>query len=361
MIDPGQLIRYTLWESLFDIDRPTEVAETWQQLTQRFSQHRRLVRKNQATGFGPYRLGLPPTRCYAHKDGQPRDYPHRCDDCVTELTLLVYDADAGNQLAVDACDAKLASDGIARLWYTSFSHGMRSATDDKVSYRLIIPIDQPVAPELWAKFRSSVLYRYGIPADPKQCSGKSHFYFVPSCPDWATPAIRVGDGRALPVTEHLRYAKPEVGEAKRALRIVDDYVAPDDPPATDPDWGALRTRLQRHTDKLVRNSATKDKARWMTNLLAGKALDEHGRRNYALLAVAGILAYVLPGEALSTYCKLLEPSMEAMIAAGTSNTWGDVERMLLSAMRCKYIADKRDAEIKNMFAGRLDAIKARIR
>jgi hypothetical protein len=348
------LYRYTLWTSLFDIDRPTDVCETWEQLTARFSNHAVLGRKDAATGFGPYRLTPPHLRCYKHRDGQPRDHAHRCDGCVAELTLAVFDADAGDDAAVAACRERLADAGVAQHWYSSYSHRYNRGP----AYRLILPLDRPVAPGDWPHFRTAVIERYGIPADPRQCAGRSHFYYAPSCPPPpSSPEVHTAAGRPLAVAEFL--AAPRRAPIKPPP-LRDDYEEPDDPP-TPVDLEPLRKELRRRLTALQRNPAETYKAQLLARLLRGEPLAASGGRNAALLAITGMLAYAIPGEAVDTYCRLMHDSMEAMIAAGTGNTWSDVERMLRGAMRCKYLEDQTKAAIAEMWNKPIAAARAALK
>jgi len=59
-----------------------------------FTIHSRIVHKQDAGGFGPYVLHTPEEACLRH-GLVPIDHPHRCDACVKELTLAVFDVDCG--------------------------------------------------------------------------------------------------------------------------------------------------------------------------------------------------------------------------------------------------------------------------
>jgi hypothetical protein len=356
--EPAQptLIRYTLWSSIYDIDRAVDVVETWEQLTQRFARHERLASKDRAPGFGPYVLRPPDLPCRRHKDKTKaqrvvRSHAHRCDSCVTGLTLAVFDADIGTEQDVADCDARLAASGLARLWYTTYSHG----ADGAVAYRLIIPLDGMVQPDAWSQFRQAVIAQYAVPASPLQCGGRSHFYYTPSCPPDATPVTRTGLGTPLRVAD---YTLPLSVEAPRRPPPVDDYDYPPEP--VEPvDLEPLRGELRRQATKLLRSRTESDHRRGglLVSMLAGKQLAQHGDRNTALWDLTGMLAWRAPGHSVGTYKRLMFESMEAMIAAGTRHTWDDVERMLEGAMEDKHEEDKRNEAIAQDWARDLQALK----
>ena len=135
---------------------------------------------------------------------------------------------------------------------------------------------------------------------------------------------------------------------------VDDYTAPEEP--TQPvDLQPLRASLKLRLTKLRRNSAEQYKANLLDRWLRGAPLAENGGRNAALLAITGMLAYALPGHSLGTYVRIMQPSIDAMDLAEGSAT---AERMLLGAMRCKYLADKQEDAVNELWSQQVAAAYA---
>lgn len=344
----GNTFGLTLWPTLYDKDSHTTCLETWDEVCRRFGAHIRLQRKDQSSGFGPYILSPPPRPCNRHQDGVTRQTPHRCDSCVPGLTLAVFDADTGTLEQIRACAQRLEADALAHLWYTTFSH-----TEYKPSYRLVIPLATPVLPDAWASFRTEMIRLYGIPCDPKKCGGKSHFYYLPSCPEGAEPRTYVAPGRFLePEKIVVNRARPVVRFAN-----LDDFTW--EPPAsTGPvDTAAIRKTLAQKISRLNRKGE-RGKAAALRACVDGEPLAEKGSRNETTFKVAGMLAWLLPGEPLSTFLWLMGPSVGAMQRAGSSVTLEATERMLLTAMRNKAEADYLSKKSLENIRKQLDEFRA---
>lgn len=346
------VIRYTLWPSLTDIDHPTTVEETWDALVRRFSTHTPLPSKEASSGFGPYVTHAPASPCVKHKSGPIRTGPHRCNACVSEVTLLVCDADQARSMdEVLACDARLADAGLARHWYSSFS--FHPAT--RPAFRLILPLERPVAAAHWKDFRAEFLARYGIPADPKSSSSVSHYYHAPSRrPDWSEPVVLTGGGNPVPVPAQSAPTSRRLMPEPRAVDL-GEYEPPEEP--TEPvNVVPLLEELRARLSRMKRNPAQEYKARLLERCLAGEELETHGARNEATLILTGVVAYAIPDQPLSVYRHILAPSVEAMIAAGSTLTWDEVERMLLTAMRARWEADARQRALLENLRRRVAAL-----
>lgn len=320
-------MKLTIWPSIYDKDTHQSVDESWEDVQARLSTHIRLQNKDRAWGFGPYALAPPPKPCNRHQDERERYTPHRCDICVESLTLAVFDADTGTPEDISRTETALAALDCARLWYSTHSH-----RQDKPSYRLVLPLSKPVAPESWPAFRLGVIRRFEIPCDVNKCSGKSHFYFAPSCrPQEANPVFWTAGGKFLDVDSiSLVQPKPKVQFATLAGF---DWTPPAEPTAP-LDVFSLRSRVMQRVHSLGRKGE-KDKANALLKMLRGEPLAQKGSRNETTFKVAGTLAWALPGESLGTLLFLLRPSVEAMVAQGSSISLDAVERMLLTAMRSR--------------------------
>lgn len=325
----------TLYPSLTDTYSHQHTCLSLVGLVDLFSHHTPLppTSKLLAPSFGPYKLHTPDDTCPPTK--HPDRRAHRCDGCVRSVSLAVFDVDEGTAEDVRRCRERLR--GVAQIWYSSFRH-----TDADPRYRLVLPLPTPVLASAWRGVRAALLHRYSIPAAEVTSSGVSHLYFLPSCPVGATGVTLVVDGDLVPV--------PTARAIPREVVRVGTYEPPDEP--TEPvDLEPYRARLRGYVSRMKRDPDRK--AQWkagvLGRLLDGRALEEHGHRNVAASTAAGVLAYStwgLPGYSLGTLYSLLAPSVEAMMAAGSSITEAEVERMLLSAMRSKWEAEERDAGIR---------------
>lgn len=337
-------LEFTKYASIFDIDSLTQAVSTWPEIVAGFERQRqdRHARKEDAPGFGPYVLRPTPEPCARHKDRILRPVPHRCDDCVASVTLAVFDVDVGTDDEVVACEAALGEEGLARVWYSTFSY---RPEQERPSLRLVLPLASPVAPSEWPGARRSIAARFKIPCDLRRCGGLSHFYYAPSCRAGIEPIFDAHDGWPLnPST--LPFA-PDVTPRQAPIPQLPDWQPPEEP--TGPvDLGPLRKVLADRATSLKRkvNTPAQRKGELLTKLLAGEPLAEHGSRNDVTNQVAGMLAFALPGQPLSVLMGLIRPSLEAMIGAGSRLTESEVERMLLTGMRSKAEFDARDRQIK---------------
>jgi hypothetical protein len=342
-------IRYTLWPSLYDLDSPYPVEEGWPDLVRRFSQHEVYPDKFAAPGFGPYVLTPPVTPCVRHTDGVVRVAEHRCDRCVSGVTMAVFDVDDNATLdGLTHTDALLGAAGTARLWYSSWSW------PQKVSYRLVIPLSRPVAPAAWPGFRHAVLDRFVVQADPKKCTGLSHFYFGPSCraAHVTDAVIEAADGSALDVDSFgavaVAPARPKyVPDADDLAADIADELDDEDESAQ-VDVGAVRDVLVQKRASWARSAKvdTREKAALLGRLLDSEPLAEHGSRNQTTMRVAGITAHACPDAALVALRILFRPSVDAMVADGSRLTYDKVDRFLRTALVTARARRARDEQLK---------------
>lgn len=325
---------YTLWPSIAETVRHTSVTEDWAALARRFSGPPAVVaEKGNAPGFGPYVLKAPGPEC-GHRNKY--DGPHRCDACVEAVTLATFDADAGDAAQVAECRRRLAAAGIAAIWCSSYSW------PTKESWRLILPLDRPVAPEAWPAVRLGLAAKFAIPADLAKCSAASHFYYLPSIAPRGQSAHEILEGVPVPTAEFAGTVVPRAARTRRNYSAADyePPAEPDSPPDLAPYRAKLRARLKRFKDE---NEPAK--AVVLGRCLAGKALAAQGSRNHTTTVAAGIVAWALHGAPLSVLMRIVEPSVEAMQAEGSSVDMETVERLLLSAMRNRHAYQvARDAE-----------------
>lgn len=354
----AMVIPFTVYGGgLYEIDRAEHKELTLEEFVDYFSVHLRLADKFQGPGFGPYILKAPDSTCNVHKDRWPRDNPHRCDSCVEAITFACFDVDSGTGEEIERCDKLLEDAGLARIWYTSYSYTPEKA---KPPFRLIIFLSEPIKPEFWSTARRSIAAKFKVPCDIKQCSGLSHFYFLPACPPDAEPYFEFRQGSALdistvPMVKDMTAPRPRVS--------LDDWSPPEEPPeGTRIDLEDLKNRLRKRQKQMAVSSdeTNKNKGDLLKKVLAGEALAEHGNRNNAMSLASGIVAWVLPGQPLSVLMLLLRPSLQVMQAAGSSLTEDEVERMLLTAMQAKAEYDARQKLVNESLTTGLEQIRSKI-
>jgi hypothetical protein len=327
----------TLYPSLYRIDTYTPAELTWLDVIELFSEHVEVLNKDRAKGFGPYQLTNPEHACLDHKDQTPRSTPHRCDSCVTRLTMAVFDADMGTQEDITRCDDLLETQGILRLWYTSYSYSATGAE----SWRLIIPLSKPVPAPQWESFRASVIKKFSIPADVKKCSGTSHFYYGPSVPKGASrqPVVFHGGSTLLDPNSVPHFA-PTPDRYRVKLAPSSTWEPPEDPDEL-PDLGPHRERLVRRMHSLK----DEQKRLWLQRALDGHALDTKGNRTQAMLVTSGVIVRALPPRTpLVVFLELLTPSLVQMQDEGSKLTEERLRTMLIPAMRKRDLVEQQYKE-----------------
>lgn len=320
------MIPYVLWDYFRDIYTFTLMAEPWEAFVHRFSQHVRYATKEEAKGFSPYTFAAD-IYCPKHGEG-----PHRCDSAVGQMTLAVFDADAG---PIADCRAELDRQGIAYLFYSTYNH----APPEKSAFRLVLPISEPIHPGNWPTFRDQALRRYRVPSTQASSSGRSHFHYIPSCPEGATPEVYVGTGHPVDVKA---FALPDLSEAPKALRdwTPAEFTGPLEVAPLVEEIRATITRWLRGSDPNNR-----EKAHRLKLVLEGAPLAGPKERNNTLLSVSGTLAWLLP---LTTppqmIVHILRPSFDAMVAEGSRVTEEELLSMVIRGQEKKAAHVAADAE-----------------
>ncbi len=337
------LFPVTLFRSMVTTTRFEVKTCLWGELKELFSSHLRTLDKEGMPGFGPYALvGPEPSPCPNPKHSAYASIPHRCDMCVRALSLAVYDVDVGTTKQVEACSANLITAGIAHLWYSSHSY---KPADEVPRLRLVIPLSKPVSTGAWRMFRDGLGERFSVPYDTTKCGGASHFYFWPSCPPEADPIFDAHDGPLFDVTSVPAYSRPST---PRLPTIA--YQPPPEPDSLD--LAPLRKRLLNKANGLVRRQDAKEKAKGelLIRCLEGEPLAPHGSRNTDTHLACNVISWALPEASLGTLMHLIAPSLEAMIAEGSSLTHAEVEAMFLRGMASKAAAEQRNSELEDFFA-----------
>lgn len=345
MSPPEPVFDLTLYPSIYSlVGAPVQLS--WSEFLTEFTQHLRPQAKDQTPGFGPYRLTDRSCSRPSHPSG-----PHRCDGCVDALGIAVFDVDCGTTEEVERCDTLLK--GHARLWYSSFSY--RPDTE-RPALRLVVPLAHPVEAERWTSWRESFIQAFRVPADVKKCGGLSHFYYAPSCPAGVEPVVDAHTGIFFnPDTV------PSVAR-RRPVTVSFKHLNADETP--DPERVAAHLgRLKQAISGLKRSKIDEsvERCRLFEAVVAGQPLAEHGSRNATTTRVVFQLVRRFGDLTLAEGLALVEPSLEAMQAAGSSLTRETVARMFETAFAKVEAQRKRDAEIEEMLLKKLGMSATSIR
>lgn len=333
-------IPITLWPSLRAVDDPRPYELTWEEILELF-QHREYQDKAQAPGFGPYECLPPPGRCF-HARGVVEG-AHRCDACVESLSMVVLDVDTGMWPQVQACEDWLSDAGIYRLWHSSWSF---SGKQRKPSLRLIIPLAEPVSGKLWSSFREKVIQKFAVPADPRKCGGRSHFYYLPSHPPGANETLLTSSGGRFFHPDEVG-AIPDSRATPRELSSMLVDWEPLEGGSGAVDLSAYREAIREEAKRLGRraNEHHRYRSRVLMNLVSGKALAEKGDRDNATTRAAMAAVNILPPEATVRELEMLfQDSLQAMQHAGSRQDVHSVRRKIVSAMRKRIERETAEAE-----------------
>jgi hypothetical protein len=314
-------MKITIFKSLYDIDQHHELNLTWPEIAERLATYTTLLRKENASLFGPFSLKTLLEPCELHNDGIPRYTAHRCTLCISEISLLVFDADKGEP---GETERLLEEDDIARHWYSSYNH-----SPDKSAYRLVLPLVTPITDlNIYKMFRKDILEKYKIPANEKECSGPSHTYFLPS-----------NSGKHYPhywTAGHCFLKPPEIKIKTRSIK-------PANKPAKFPGQESLSTsNYRKKLTKLVTRlqETSPEKSQWLDSLLFGVSIAPDGNRYTSTLRLTGMLAWRYPEMSEQVLEDLFEGSLSVMKKAGSKLTMDKIHRFFSSAARRRELAEQ---------------------
>lgn len=313
-----------------------------------FTCDRTITAKNQNSGFGPYVLEPPEETCYRH-GLVPIDHPHRCDACVREVTMAVFDMDCGTVAEIDACTGRLEAEGWHHVVYSTFSY---RPEQDRPSLRLVVFLDKPVPASRWKSWRLGFIARFSVPCDPQKCAAPSHFYYAPAHPPGVEPVFVHHSGAPFPTDSIV--AKVASSSAPNPDPTMDMDFDPM-PEAKVAEWRRL---LEKRAARWARGGAgDKDKAEILRRLLAGEALAEHGSRNHTSTRAAALMLAAWHEGTIGGALTLFRPSLEAMRAEGSKLDEKTLTRQLASAF-AKVTASRAerarlDAELEDLLAASL--------
>lgn len=328
---PDDRYEVTLYPSLYDRGGVPKTW-TWPELVELFGEFTVSSSKDSVPGFGPYALTDRPCHRPGHFEG-----PHRCDALVAGVTLAVFDVDVGDDDAVAECSRRLTADGTAHLFYSTYSYRPDATVP---SLRLVVPLLRPVLAHHWRSFRQAFLRTFAVPADIAKCGGLSHFYYAPSHPPGVEPVFHAEDGlpfdsSRLPVTGRVplvtTYSEPDFGGEV-------------DPEVLEEHRDTLTTRARRLSTSPKAES--RQRAEVLDAAIDGRALAQHGSRNATTTRAAFDLVRLLPDASPAEVLALLEPSVRAMRAEGSSLTLDIVRKMVASAHAKVQAARARETELE---------------
>lgn len=296
------------------------------ELTSKLTTHVAFKAKGHVPMYGPYLLHHTlPFPCPNPKHEDRARVPHRCDHAVATMTLAVFDVDVGTPDQVRACQDLLRESGLAHIWHTSYSHRDDNAV---ASWRLVLPLSKPMDPANWPDFRKHLLSRFQIPADPVKCKGRSHCWYFPSHPPEA-------EDHAHAYAVEGVFLEPIGNKRTRPAPPPKVEFVPPPEVASPVDMAPLRELIAERARSLAHMSDPNRKRAglWLKNALEGRELAEHGSRNEATKSVTMQLVRLLDGQPVSVIRHLCRPSVEAMVRAGSTMTYEELDRMILGAMR----------------------------
>lgn len=325
-----ETIRLTRYNRLFSVVPDGHETLTWPAVIATLSTHRPYATKDNAPGFGAHTLVAGGQRRIAD---------------VESVSLFVFDVDVGTVDDILRTETLLRSAGIAAHFYSSYSY---TPDHNTPPFRLVIPPDRPIHPDEYDFLRAHLIERFAIPCDPKKCSSVAHFWFLPSHPHGQQGVTETLPGVPFPVDSvappALRLRHRASGVRSRSTDVT--YTPPPEPSPDEPvDLTELRKKVAAHA-KRVAIQGDKQKAEYLKRLLAGEALAEHGDRNNSLIVTTGSVTWTNPDTPLSHFVLLFRPSLESMMAAGSSLTYDDLERMLLTGMEGKATQDAEFERLK---------------
>lgn len=330
----------SFFRGLFDL-KPLVRDVAWETLSGRLTDHQVVARKEDGYGWGPYRAVAPAGGvCGRHAKG-PVSGPHRCDACVEGIELAVFDVDVGTWAEVDACDELLEAAGLHRCWYSSHSY---RPEQERPSLRLVVPLEKPVPANRWRSWRRAFARRYKVPADLNKCGGLSHYYYLPAHPKGIVPVGDVAGSRFLDPDELPSVVELSPREVSEHDAEWERPEAPSGPVDLAPRWAIVAKYVASHGRK--RNEDERRKAGWLRALSKGEPLADHGARNESSARTAAVLAFLLPDDPPEVHAAMMRPSVDAMIAQGSSLTHAEVERMVVSGLRKAHAAKAQDAAIQ---------------
>ncbi len=321
-----------------------DYGTSWKGLIHHFSVDRPIVSKSENNGFGPYALTAPEEPCLRH-GLVPIDTPHRCDACVREVTLAVFDMDRGTHEDVAACTDRLEAEGVSHFVYSTHSY---RPEQDRPALRLVVQLDKPVPSARWKTWRLGFMLRFSIPADKDKCQAPSHFYYAPAHPPGVVPVFVSFEGRPFP-TDEIPTKETSYIAANPTPEVGADFAPM--PPEKLEEWRRL---LEKKARRLAKGRPEeREKGEILRRLLAGEALAEHGHRNQTSTRAAALILAAWHEGTVGGALEIMRPSLEAMRAEGSKLDEGTLGRQLASAF-AKVTASRAerarlDAELEALF------------
>jgi putative DNA primase/helicase len=201
----SSLLRVTELNDRYDIDTSTQHDLTWDQLATELTTHKRSPTKNGgAIVFGGFVDG-PCTRlghCTAKCPGKN----HRIDDNVTEVSALGLDFDNASEARLLEIRALLKGVQLQHVWYTT-----HSSTEAQLKIRIVIALSRPVPGADWRRFWDAAVDHVFGSRDivDGTCANPSRVFYLPCCPEGATPEAEAVEGEPLDVDAVMALAAPE--------------------------------------------------------------------------------------------------------------------------------------------------------
>ena len=253
---------------------------------------------------------------YASKEDAPLFCPAefagpRSKASVTQVNFAVLDIDKLPVEEIDAVVNRMNDAELSWMLYTTYSNS-KYLTNNRVAFRLVVPIDRPVMAHEWDAFWSRLNTLAGGFAD-KACKDPSRMYYYPSCP--------VGEKG----TDGVFYHYQDDGN----VLCVDDLL--DVAPVIDPDLrngGVTHRDLKNLASRLVRRNNTylRTVGERLRLIADGESFADVGERDSWVYKITSVLVEEFPDASAENLAANFKVSLSVMSATSPDcPTVDDVE------------------------------------
>lgn len=205
----------------------------------------------------------------------PAEWPEgatRSKQTVRRVWFGIFDFDKLTQAELE--EVLTLADGLATIFYTTWSHPERHRLDGSWSFRLVVPFSRPVEASEWPRLWPKLHRRFGGLSDD-QCKDSSRIYFIPCSQHSLDP-------------DHLALTTPGVAlDVDQLLNTT-----PERPPKTQADQHDIEEYAKRLKRRI--SPTCKESAIAILDGLKGLPMAQGGNRDNTLFLCACYLAEEFP-------------------------------------------------------------------